>query len=154
MLRNPLRLTISLLLSFAAAGLGSLATYPNIGTWYAGLDKPALNPPNWVFGPVWTTLYIAMAIALYLYWGSKGTSRTGFVAFGIQLALNILWSVVFFGLHSPAGGLGIIAALWLAIAATIYLFGKASRPSAYLLVPYLAWVSFATYLNAGIALLN
>lgn len=155
-IRNPRRLIVSLIISYAAGALGSLATFPSIQGWYAGLDKPYFNPPNWVFGPVWTLLYTLMGIALYLVWQqrSKHAKRPFYVLFGIQLALNTLWSVVFFGLHQPLLGVGVIVLLLLSIIVTAALAWKVSRPAAYLLLPYIAWVSFATALNIAIAVLN
>ncbi len=155
-LRSPKRLILSLLASYAAAALGSLATFPSIPTWYAGLHKPAFNPPNWIFGPVWSVLYTLMGIALYLVWvkKSKRPKRVAYILFGTQLALNTLWSVVFFGLHSPAVGVIIILALLLAIVATMISFWRFSRAAALLLVPYVAWVSFASALNIAIAAHN
>ena len=154
---SPARLAASMLACFAAAAAGSLFTYPSIGTWYAGLAKPAFTPPNWAFGPVWTALYILMAFSLYIVWNKhKGrpASRKPFAAFGMQLALNALWSVVFFGLRSPALGIAFIAALWLSILACIWLFWRIDKRASALLIPYLAWVSIASYLNFGVWVLN
>lgn len=146
----------SFLLPFVAAAIGSFATFPNIATWYAGLLKPFFNPPNWVFGPVWTILYILMGLSLYLAWTAryKGKKSFAFVAFGMQLALNALWSVVFFGLHSLIGGVVIIVALLVMVALTMWLFWPISRRAVYLLVPYIAWICFATLLNIAVAALN
>jgi len=143
-------------LSQAAGAVGSLFTFSAIAGWYLELARPALSPPNWVFGPVWNTLYILMGVAAFLVWkrGSGPRVRRALLVFGLQLSLNALWSVLFFGLQSPALGLMCIAALWLSIVWTIVLFGKVSRPAARLLWPYLAWVTFASYLNAAIWLLN
>lgn len=153
---NILKLVGSILISFAAGGLGTLATTPNIPTWYAQLDKPWFNPPNWVFGPVWSTLYLMMGVALYLVWTTKSKlSKTrAFVLFGIQLTLNTLWSVVFFGLHQPWAAVVVIVLLWIAIILAIREFAKFSRVAAWLLVPYVAWVTFASCLNIAIAILN
>ncbi len=137
--------------------LGSIFTMPAIPGWYAGLNKPALSPPNWVFGPVWTFLYILMGISLYLVW-SKGLGAWGvkpaLSLFSIQLALNFLWSYLFFGLHSPLAGLVCIALLWVELALTIVAFNRISRKAAWLLVPYILWVGFAAYLNFAIWQLN
>lgn len=137
--------------------VGSFFTASAIPTWYADLEKPSFNPPSWVFGPVWTTLYALMGIAAFLVW-QKGTQRKevkiALSVFGLQLVLNALWSIIFFGLESPGGGLVEIVLLWLAIVATIILFGRISRPAAWLLIPYLAWVSFATCLTFAIWQLN
>jgi tryptophan-rich sensory protein len=150
------KLAASLLASFAAAAVGSLFTFPSIGGWYASLVKPAFTPPNWAFGPVWTTLYVLMALSLWLVWNRtlKKPKTKPFAAFGIQLALNALWSVAFFGLRSPALGLAVIAALWLSIAACILMFWKIDRRASCLLLPYIAWVTIAAYLNLGVFLLN
>lgn len=150
------KLIASLLLSFSAAAIGSLATTANIPTWYASLDKPFFNPPNWVFGPVWTILYTLMGISLYLVWTSstKRPRQTAYILFGCQLVLNTLWSLVFFGLHSPEAGLVIILALIASVIYTIKTFRLHSRLAANLLLPYLAWISFAASLNLAIAVLN
>jgi benzodiazapine receptor len=142
--------------SFAAGAIGSLATIPNIPTWYAALNKPPLNPPNWVFGPVWSTLYllIGVALALVILELSTGSKKKAYFWFGLQLALNALWSLVFFGLHSPWLGVVVIAALIVSIVMTIREFYGVKRLSAWLLLPYAAWVCFATYLTAGISILN
>jgi tryptophan-rich sensory protein len=156
---NSVRLFLSLAVAFAAGAIGSIVTFPSITTWYAGLDKPFFSPPNWVFGPVWTLLYALMGISLYLVWtakikGKKQTKRGAYIAFGAQLLLNSLWSAVFFGLHQPWAGVGVIAALWFTIVATMWLFWPISRRAVYLLVPYLLWVGFAGALNIAVAMLN
>lgn len=150
------KLAISLALPFSAGAIGSLATIPNIPIWYAALEKPFFNPPNWVFGPVWTLLYILIGISLYLVWASpaKKTKRTAYTLFGVQIALNTLWSVIFFGMHLPWVAVVVIVALLIAIVATIREFWHYSRLASYVLMPYVAWVSFATVLNISIALLN
>jgi benzodiazapine receptor len=155
--RDIIKLLVSLFVPLAAGGIGSIFTMPNIATWYKGLTKPALTPPDWVFGPVWTTLFILMGIALFLVWRRDGAIsgvRMAIVVFGVQLALNIIWSVIFFGGRAPLFGLLVILLLWLAIAATIWQFSKVSKTASLLLVPYICWVSFATYLNAGVWRLN
>jgi len=155
---KPLKLLISLGVSFTAGAIGSLATTPNIPNWYQTLDKPAFNPPNWVFGPVWTLLYILMGIALYLVWTSpvkqKQTKLIPYVWFGAQLVLNALWSIVFFGLHLTGLGIVVIFALLASILVTARLFWPISRTAAYLLIPYSMWVLFASMLNIAIATLN
>jgi translocator protein len=135
-----------------AGFIGSVFTFSSIPTWYAYLVKPTFSPPNWVFGPVWTALYALMGIAAYLVYETRKTAALKI--FGIQLCLNTVWSVVFFGFHSPLGGLVIIILLWLSIVWTILEFFKVSRPAAYLLAPYLFWVSFASVLNYYILMLN
>lgn len=153
---KALKLIVSLIVSVSAGAVGSLATIPNIPTWYAALDKPWLNPPNWLFGPVWTTLYILMGISLYLVWTSvvKGDKRSAYMFFSAQIILNALWSLVFFGLHMPWLGVVIIVLLLVAIAITMRTFWKFSHVASWLLVPYIAWVSFATYLTIAIASIN
>jgi translocator protein len=147
---DVVKLAVAIAVSEAVGMIGSVFTVPSISGWYAGLVKPALAPPNWVFGPVWTTLFALMGIAAFFVW-KKGLGRKDVkIALGIfggQLVLNLLWSIIFFGMHSPGGALVEIFFLWLAILATIIAFRKISRFSAWLLVPYLLWVSFAAYLN-------
>lgn len=154
---NTLKLIIAIVVSELAGIIGSVFTTPSIAGWYAGIVKPALNPPAWVFGPVWTTLFALMGIAAFLVW-KKGLDRRDVkIALGIffgQLVLNTLWSIIFFGLHSPGGALIEIVFLWLAILATIIAFAKISKPAAWLLVPYILWVSFAGYLNFSTWQLN
>ena len=137
--------------------LGTPFTASAIPSWYATLNKPVFAPPNWLFGPAWTLLYFLMGIAFYLIWkqgwGTK-KAQTARRYFFIQLALNFMWSPIFFGLRSPLPGLVIIFALLVMIALTIKKFYPLSKLAAYLLFPYLLWVSFATLLNTGIVLLN
>lgn len=153
----PARLAISVLPVIAALVLGNLATIPNIPTWYAGLEKPGFNPPNWVFGPVWTLLYAMMAYALFriltLPAGTPGR-QTAIMVFFIQLTLNAAWSWAFFGANSTLGGLLVIVPLLAMILVTIWKFRPLDQASAYLLAPYAAWVSFATVLNFAIWRLN
>ena len=137
--------------------LGSFFTRPAIPTWYAWLKKPAFAPPNWLFAPMWITLYLLMGIAVYLVW-QKGAAHAGvraaLAAFAVQLLLNAAWSPAFFGLRSPLAGAAVIVLLWLAILLTIVLFWKISRASALLLLPYILWVTLASALNISIYLLN
>ena len=140
-------------LCLAVAGLAGFATAQSVVHWYPTLAKPSWTPPGWLFGPVWTVLYILMGVAAWRVW-LKGQARTALWLFGAQLLLNLAWSFLFFGARSPGLGLVDIVALWLAIAATIFAFAQLSRGAALLLVPYLAWVSFAMALNAKIFLLN
>jgi tryptophan-rich sensory protein len=139
-----------------AGAIGSLATFQNIAGWYLALNKPFFTPPNWVFGPVWITLYLLMGIAFFMVWnkGLNKKTKPALQIFGIQLGLNTLWSIVFFGFQSMLGGLVTIVLLWLAIAWTIAKFWKISRPAGWLLVPYIVWVTIATALNAAVWLLN
>lgn len=152
---------------FAAGAIGSIATFPAIGTWYVHLHKPSFTPPNWVFGPVWTTLYFLMGVALYAVVKEKGKKQSerqkqllklekkrGIIFFGAQLSLNTLWSLLFFGFKSPMLGLITILALWIFIFLTMKSFFAVKKISGILLVPYFAWVSFAMILNIAIVLLN
>jgi benzodiazapine receptor len=140
-----------------AGAVGGLFTSPAIPGWYAALQKPAFNPPNWIFGPVWTALYIMMGVAAFLVW-DRGWRRPGvrhaLAVFAAQLVLNVLWSALFFGARSPVAALVDIVALWLGILASIILFARVSKAGAVLMVPYLLWVSFATALNVAIVALN
>ncbi len=147
-------LTIAILPVVAASLLGSAATVPQIPGWYASLAKPPFNPPNWIFAPVWTTLFAMMAYAVFRILRQPLEKRGALVAYHVQLALNLLWSCVFFGLNNPLGGILVILPLLAMILATIAAFGRIDRISAWLLWPYLAWVSFATLLNASIWWLN
>ncbi len=171
------KLVAAVAISELAGVVGMVFTAPAISSgWYAALEKPALNPPNWIFGPVWVFLFALMGIALFLVWqrhssiflkseqarlpaygGNERMVRTWRLAvfvFAFQLSLNVLWSMMFFGLQSPAGAFAIIVSLWFAILASILAFWKISRPAAWLLVPYILWVSFAGYLNYAIWMLN
>lgn len=156
-LPSSLKLLIAILLSQAAGIIGSVFTMSAIPTWYAALARPELSPPNWVFGPVWTTLYVLMGIAAFLVWRRGLERRDVKIALAIfigQLALNTLWSIIFFGLKNPGAAFIEIIFLWLAILATIIAFAKISKPAAWLLAPYILWVSFAAYLNFAIWRLN
>lgn len=152
-INNAFKLIIAIAVSEFAGIIGSVFTVSAIPTWYAGLAKPALNPPAWIFGPVWTTLYFMMGVAVFLIW-KKGFDRRdvkiALIIFDIQLVLNVFWSIIFFGWQSPGGAFVEIIFLWFAILATMIMFAKISRPAAWLLVPYIIWVSFAGYLNFSI----
>ena len=149
-------LIVSVLICFAAAGVGSLVTTPQIPTWYAGLQKPEWTPPDWLFGPVWSVLYLMMAVAAWLIWrqNDPSTTRIPLSLFGVQLVLNSLWSVLFFGRQNPGMAAFEIIFLWVAILATLIAFWRRSRWAGALLVPYLLWVSFAAVLNCEIWRLN
>lgn len=152
-----LKIIASILLCQSAGIIGSIFTAPNIQTWYTTLNKPAFNPPGWIFGPVWLSLYTLMGIALYLVWKRKGENRSARQAtnlFLIHLIFNAAWSIIFFGLHQLALAFVCIATLWLMIIALIILFHKIDKRAAYLLIPYLFWVSFASLLNFSIWVLN
>lgn len=142
-----------LIASFGAAALGA---FYMPGAWYDSLNKPSWNPPGWVFGPVWSTLYTMMAVAAWLVWqrGGFSSQREPLSWFTVQLALNAAWSPLFFGLHRPGLAFGEILLLWGAIAGTMGAFYPVSRAAMYLLTPYLAWVSFATVLNFTLWRLN
>jgi benzodiazapine receptor len=149
-------LVLFIAVCFVVAGIGAIATSSSVSDWYPTLRKPSWNPPPWIFGPVWTTLYLMMAAAAWLIW-----RRLGFAGgavplglFALQLALNGLWSPLFFGLRSPWAGLVGIVPLWAAIGATLVSFWRISPPAGALLVPYWLWVSFAAFLNFTIWKLN
>jgi len=141
----------------AIGSIGSIFTIPAIGSWYAGLVKAPLNPPNWIFGPVWTLLFALMGVAAFMVWRrgyEKPPVRAALGVFVLQLALNVLWSVLFFGAHAPGAAFVDIIVMWLAILWTIIVFRKIDRASAWLLLPYILWVSFAVYLNFSVMVLN
>ena len=136
---------------------GTPFTLSSIPTWYQTLQKPSFSPPNWIFGPVWTILYFLMGVAAYLVWIKglqKKAVKKALSFFIAQLAFNFLWSILFFGLHSPILALIDILILWALILITTIKFYKISKTASYLLIPYLLWVTFATILNLSIALLN
>ena len=145
-----------LALCFAVGIVASIFAAPAIPTWYAALHKPPLNPPNQAFGPIWTVLYTLMAVSAWIVWKTRPSScrRRGLHLFCIQLGLNFLWPWIFFGTHQMLTALFDLAALWAAILITILTFRKMSTTAAWLLVPYLAWVTFAGYLNFAIWRLN
>jgi benzodiazapine receptor len=151
------KLIVSIVVCQGAGVIGAIFTTPAIPTWYAGLKKPAFTPPNSVFGPVWITLYLLMGIAVFLVW-REGLNQQGvttaFVLFWVQLVLNILWSVIFFGFKSLLGGMVVILLLWLAILANIIVFFGVSPIAGGLLIPYIIWVSIAANLNAQVWILN
>ena len=154
-MQSPFALVLWLALCFATAGFGSIPTARALKTWYPSLRKPSWNPPNWLFGPVWTALYFLMAVAAWNAWNSNSAVRNLSIAlFVIQLVLNGLWSWIFFGWKSPGAAFAEIIVLWIAIIATILGFTQVSPLAAALMAPYLAWVSFASYLNFAIWRLN
>lgn len=148
--KNISRLIAALVLPQLAGLIGSAFTFPAISGWYRYLLKPSFSPPNWVFGPVWTLLYLLMGLSWYLAW-KKGAPKSLFV---FQLVLNSLWSILFFGLRNPGLAFGEMILLWLAIVASMVQFSRYRRLSGWLLLPYLLWVSFASYLNWAIWQLN
>ncbi len=151
---NFLKLAASVIICLLVGLLGSLVTTPSISTWYTALDKPFFNPPNWIFAPVWTGLFVLMGISLYIVWNSKPKSKLPFIIFGIQLVLNLLWSVLFFCLQSTFYSLIEILALWISILSTMIVFHRISKKASYLFIPYIVWVSFAALLNYYIFVLN
>ncbi|MBW2967071.1 tryptophan-rich sensory protein [Candidatus Woesearchaeota archaeon] len=159
-IKDILLLAGSVVVCLLAGFIGSLFNVRSIPGWYETIEKPFFNPPNWVFGPVWTVLYILMGIALYLilvHWKERKKHkqvRNATVAFGIQLLLNAAWSALFFGLQSPMLAFIEILLLLAAIVYTTYLFFSISRPAAYLMMPYILWVTFASVLNLSIWILN
>jgi len=152
-----IKLAACIILCLIAGFIGSLFTTPHIPGWYAGLAKPSFTPPSWLFGPVWTALYILMGISLFLVWrGGLGERRVQLAVgiFIVQLACNVLWSFAFFGRQSPLAGLVVIIVLWILIVITIIASATVSKAAALLLIPYFLWVSFASILNASIWRLN
>lgn len=156
-MKNIFKLIIAIAVSELAGLVGTIFTVSAIPNWYAQLTKPSLNPPSWVFGPVWTTLYVLMGIAAFLVW-KKGWDRKdvrkALAVFGLQLVLNAAWSIVFFGLKTPPWAFLNLVLMWLAIVWTMVLFYKISKPTLWLLLPYILWVTFASYLNYSIWMLN
>ena len=152
---KALKLIVSLALPQVAGGLGAFFTFSSVKSWYLTINRPSWNPPNWLFGPVWTALYIMMGIACYVIWKSNHPQKRQLLTFYfVQLGLNALWSPVFFGGESPILGLIVIIPLWVMILVCILQFKKVSGWASGLMVPYLLWVSFATALNAAIWWLN
>lgn len=152
-MRNGLALVGFVVLCLAVGALGGWATAQSVAEWYPTLAKPSWTPPPWLFAPVWTVLYILMGVSAWLVW-KTGEAKVPMLLFGAQLLLNLAWSFLFFGARSPGLALIDIAALWVAIAAMIFAYAFRSRLAAFLMVPYLAWVSFAMALNAAIFMLN
>lgn len=156
-MNSTMKLVISVALPLAVGGLSGYATARGVSTWYPTLVKPSFNPPAWVFGPVWTVLYIVMGVAAFLVWrGGLDVDgvRIALTIFAVQLALNGLWSILFFGMHAPGLALVEIILLWIAIGTTTLLFWRVSPIAGALLLPYWMWVSFATVLNASLWWLN
>lgn len=159
-LNKTLKIILSILICELAGIIGSIFTISAIPTWYANITKPSFSPPNWIFGPVWTLLYLFMGISLYLVWkkhsdilenvGMLKIWKWGIVMFFVQLVLNTVWSPIFFGLRNPGWAFVELIFLWLSIVATIFLFSKISKSAMWLLIPYILWVTFAGYLNYSI----
>ena len=153
---NIVKLVVSLLVTVGLGSLGGIFTISEIPNWYAGLQKPSFNPPNWLFGPVWTLLYILMGISVYLVWKQPvSTDRNiALLLFIVQFVLNFFWSVIFFKQHQIGWALVEIILMWIFIFLTIIWFGRITSTASWLLVPYISWVSFAAILNAAIWKLN
>jgi len=150
-MNKAFKLFLAIIICEGAGLIGTIFTFNSVTTWYVTLNKPFFNPPSWIFGPVWTTLYLLMGVSLYLAWGTKKISLKWF---WIQLGLNSLWSILFFGLKNPPLALIGIILLLVAIFMTIKSFWRKNKTAAWLLLPYLLWVSFASILNLFIVLLN
>jgi tryptophan-rich sensory protein len=156
-MKKAFGIVVSIVVCELAGIIGSLFTTPSIPGWYAGLTKPSFNPPGWVFAPVWTALYAMMGLAAWLVYEKgfkKPEVKGALTVFAVQLLLNTLWSIVFFGAHQIFGAVIVIVLLWAVILWTILLFHKISKAAAWLLVPYILWVSFATVLTVSIFTLN
>ena len=154
---DMIKLLVCLAGTFGAAAIGSVATTPAIATWYAALNKPFFNPPNWIFGPVWTILYLLMAVSAWLVW-RRGLDapfvKIALTFFILQLIFNALWSIAFFGMHSPFWAFILIIVLWALILLTIIYFYKIDAVAGWLMVPYICWVTIASLLNFGVFILN
>ena len=151
------RLIIAIIIPLLVGFTSGFFTTTGPGSWYQALKKPTWNPPGWIFAPVWTALYIMMGIALFFVWKANNITRKkniALIVFAIQLLLNFFWSFIFFKLQEPGWALVEIIILWFAILATIFTFASISKLSAWLLVPYISWVSFAAILNYTIWALN
>lgn len=149
-------LAIFIVICVSAGGLGAIATRPEIEVWYKSIEKPSWNPPDYVFGPVWTTLFVMMGIAAWLVWKPGGfkAAKQSLTLFAVQINLNVAWSWIFFGMHQQGWAFVEIVILWVAIVATTVAFFLKSKIAGWLMVPYLAWVSFASVLNFAIWQLN
>lgn len=151
------KLIVSILIVFLAGAVGTVFTLKEITTWYVNIPKPSWTPPNWAFGPIWSTLYVLMGVSLFLIW-REGLNRKdvkiGIGVFAVQLILNVVWSLVFFGSHNIAGGLVMVILLWISILINIVVFYRISKPAGIILIPYLIWVTIAGYLNYSVYLLG
>jgi len=157
--RRPwIALVLAVLLVEIVGASGAVFTAQGLGAWYASLERPAVAPPNWVFGPVWTALFASMGGAVWLVWrrieAAPGPARLALGVFAAQFVFNLAWSAVFFGMREIGAGLAVIGVLWALIVATIWAFDRVDRRAAILLVPYLLWVTFAAYLNYQFWVLN
>ena len=158
--RNLKKLIIALIIPQLAGFIGSIANFTSLDTWYEGIVKPSFNPPNWIFGPVWTGLFLLMGYALYIIWekkpkwGKNKKSDFALLIFYTQLGFIVIWSYLFFGLQNPLFALGEILVLWAVIVLNIVLFWRLDRRAGLLLFPYILWVTFAIFLNYAIFILN
>ena len=154
--RDLLALALFVAVCLAIGGLGGAVTASSVTEWYPTLNKPSFNPPNWVFGPVWTTLYVMMGIAAWRVWraADRDTARGPLALFALQLVVNLGWSIAFFGLRDPGLAVVVILVLDLLVLATALMFRRVDRPAEWLLVPYLGWIAFATVLNIAVWRLN
>lgn len=156
-MNNIIKLVIAIAVPLAIGATSGFFTVTGVNSWYQTIHKPSWNPPNWVFGPVWTTLYIMMGVALYQVWKADtgtGLKRTAIILFAVQLVLNFFWSFIFFNQQQIGWAVVEIIVMWGMILATIFAFGRISSTAAWLLVPYISWVSFAMMLNYTIWKLN
>lgn len=156
-MKNWIKLAVSILVPLAVGSIAGLFTTAEINGWFQSINKPDWQPPNWVFGPVWTVLYILMGVAFYLVWKNRaaaGKKRTAVTLWIVQLVLNFFWSFIFFNKHQIDWALGEIVLLWFFILLTMLAFGRISRVAAWLMVPYISWVTFATLLTLTIYQLN
>lgn len=149
-MNNAIKLIIAVAIPLIVGGLSGFFTVTGVESWFQTINKPTWNPPNWIFGPVWTTLYIMMGVALFLVWKAERSDilkKTAIILFSTQLVLNFFWSFIFFNQHQMGWALVEIIALWIFILLTIFAFANVSKLAAWLLVPYISWVSFAAILN-------
>ena len=156
-MNNSIKLIIAIAIPVAVGAISGFFTATGVESWYQTINKPSWNPPGWIFAPVWTTLYIMMGVALFLVWKSDSSDilkKTAITLFAIQLVLNFFWSFIFFDQHQIGWALVEIIVMWIFILLTIFAFGNVSKLAAWLLVPYISWVSFATILNYTIWKLN
>lgn len=156
-IREIPKLIVSILIVFFAGAVGTVFTLKEITGWYAYLPKPSWTPPNWAFGPIWNILYVLMGISLFLIW-REGLHRkdvqVAIGVFAVQLIINVVWSLVFFGTHNIFGGLVLVLLLWVAILVNIIVFYRISKPAGLILIPYIVWVSIASYLNYSVLILT
>ncbi len=156
-MNNTLKLIIAIAIPLIVGGTSGFFTATGVESWYQTIARPTWNPPGWLFGPVWTTLYVMMGISLFLVWKedtSVELKKIGIALFAVQLVLNFFWSFIFFNQHQIGWALVEIAAMWVFILLTIFAFAQVNKAAAWLLVPYISWVSFATILNYTIWQLN